>query len=47
MFDLSDVDLKDVSGDGILPDAENIHNHLNSLLDGKLGSLAKEIAEET
>ena len=24
----------------------NIHNHLNSLLDGKLGSLAKEIAEE-
>merc|ERR1711998_332854 len=47
MFDLSDGDLKDISGDGILPDPENIHNHLNSLLDGKLGSLAKEIAEET
>ena len=47
MFDLSDGDLNDISGDGILPDPEDIHSHLNSLLDGKLGSLAKEIAEET
>jgi len=30
-----------------LPDPEELHSHLNSLLDGKLGRLAKEIAEET
>jgi hypothetical protein len=30
-----------------MPDAENIHKHINSMMDGKLGKLAKEIAEET
>jgi hypothetical protein len=30
-----------------LPNAENIHERLNGMLDGKLGKLAKEIAEET
>ena len=30
-----------------LPNAEELHEHLNSLLGGKLGSLAKEIADET
>ena len=30
-----------------MPDADNIHNHLNSMLDGNLGKLAREIAEET
>lgn len=30
-----------------LPDPSEIHDHINGLLDGKLGRLAKEIAEET
>jgi hypothetical protein len=30
-----------------MPDAENIQDHINGMLDGKLGKLAKEIAEET
>jgi hypothetical protein len=30
-----------------LPDAEGIHKHMTGMLDGKLGKLAKEIAEET
>lgn len=30
-----------------LPNAENLHDHITGMLDGKLGQLAKEIAEET
>uniref|UniRef100_A0A6C0AYG2 Uncharacterized protein n=1 Tax=viral metagenome TaxID=1070528 RepID=A0A6C0AYG2_9ZZZZ len=30
-----------------LPNAEELHKHINGMMDGKLGSLAKEIAEET
>ena len=30
-----------------IPSAEDMHSHINELLDGKLGSLAKEIANET
>uniref|UniRef100_A0A6C0ERJ7 Uncharacterized protein n=1 Tax=viral metagenome TaxID=1070528 RepID=A0A6C0ERJ7_9ZZZZ len=30
-----------------MPNADDIHNHITSMLDGKLGQLAKEIAEET
>ena len=30
-----------------MPKAEDLHDHLNSMLGGKIGSLAKEIAEET
>ena len=45
----------DVSGDNTesninledLPDADQMHEHISGLLDGKLGQLAKEIAEET
>jgi hypothetical protein len=41
----------DLSGNGInmenMPNAEDIHEHINGMLGGKLGSLAKEIAEET
>lgn len=29
-----------------LPNADNIHSHLSGMLDGKLGSLAKEFAED-
>lgn len=37
----------DVSGVDQLPNSEQVHDHINGLLDGKLGKLAKEIAEET
>jgi len=30
-----------------IPDAEKLHDHITGMLDGKLGKLAKEIAEET
>jgi len=30
-----------------LPSADEIHDHVTSMMDGKLGNLAKEIAEET
>ena len=30
-----------------LPNPDDIQGHINGLLDGKLGNLAKEIAEET
>jgi len=32
---------------GDLPDPESVHEHINGLMDGKLGKLAAEIAEET
>jgi hypothetical protein len=35
-------------GKGInIPDAEQLHDHITGMLDGKLGKLAREIAEET
>ncbi len=37
---------EDTSGIEI-PSAEDMHSHINGLLDGKLGALAKEIAEQT
>ena len=36
----------ETTGANAMPDAEDIHDHLNSMMDGKIGSLAKEIAEE-
>ena len=30
-----------------LPDFNNIHDHINNLVNGKIGNLAKELAEET
>jgi len=51
MFDLSGQDLSgvDMSGCsmGDLPNPEDIQDHISGILDGKLGRLAKEIAEET
>jgi hypothetical protein len=35
------------SNDSSLPNANDIHAHITGMLDGKLGKLAKEIAEET
>lgn len=50
-FDLSNVDGNDLSGAKFdkndLPDPEKFQEHLSGLLDGKIGNLAKEIAEET
>ena len=37
----------DPSNIGNLPDTDTIHDHINKLINGKLGSLAKELAEET
>merc|ERR1712224_703114 len=45
----SDTD-KDINLDDFkesMPNPEKIHSHLSGILDGKIGSLAKEIAEET
>jgi len=33
-------------GNGDMPTGDSLHNHLKSLFDGKIGSLAKELAEE-
>jgi hypothetical protein len=53
-IDLSNVDMStdeteegapDISGIQ-MPDMENIHSHLKSLFDGKIGRFAKELAEE-
>lgn len=42
-------DTNDVSENALpnLPNAEKLHDHINSMMEGKIGSLAKEIAEET
>ena len=47
LFDVSGN--KSETGDsGInMPDAEQLHEHITGMLDGKLGQLAREIAEET
>jgi hypothetical protein len=34
------------SSEGAMPNADDLHNHLKSLFDGKIGTLAKELAEE-
>jgi hypothetical protein len=38
----SNINLED-----ILPDADELHSHISQLMDGKIGRLAEEIAEET
>ena len=38
---------KDSINTSDLPDSEQIHNHLQGMMDGKLGKLAMELAEET
>jgi RNA 3'-terminal phosphate cyclase len=53
LFDLSgnfptDNSETNTTGTGInMPDAEKIQEHITGMLDGKLGQLAREIAEET
>tara|TARA_Y100000782_G_scaffold3214_1_gene3670 strand:+ start:39454 stop:40629 length:1176 start_codon:yes stop_codon:yes gene_type:complete len=49
MFDTSNnplnMDTSDISNN--LPNPDDLHNHINSMLGGKLGKLAQEITEET
>jgi hypothetical protein len=44
---MSEEDVKNSFGVGDMPDVNELHNHISGMLDGKLGQLAKEIAEET
>ena len=48
-FDVSGANGMDASGINLedLPDPESLHEHVSGMMDGKLGSLAREIAEET
>jgi hypothetical protein len=53
-FNDNDVNQEDISGGGhrfdasenAMPDVEGIHEHLKGIFDGKIGKLAKEMAEE-
>lgn len=51
MFDNVGVEKSESSASNqrstVLPDPEEFHQHVTSMMDGKLGALAKEIAEET
>ena len=48
-FDMSNNGFSDMSfnNHGDLPDPTKLHDDLNKMMDGKLGNLAREIAEET
>lgn len=50
LFEAKEGDPGTAEGDGAgfsMPDAEQLHGHITGMLDGKLGQLAREIAEET
>lgn len=49
MFEAGDGEDRDVSNIdlGSLPNPEDVQSHINGMLGGKLGTLAREIAEET
>lgn len=51
LFDMSDNEIPDGSAPnfnmGDMPNPDQIHEHISGMLGGKLGQLAKEIAEET
>ena len=47
VFDVSGTAVPDLSGADSLPNPADLHDHVTSMMDGKLGKLAKEIAEET
>ena len=51
LFDTNDSTSSDASLNGInmenMPNAEQIHEHIHSMMGGKLGKLAMELAEET
>lgn len=49
MFETNETKFSDCSGINLedLPDAKQFHDHINNMMNGKLGNLAREIAEET
>ena len=47
LFDASGCDLDGVDNGIPMPNAEQIHEHIHSMMGGKLGKLAMELAEET
>ena len=47
MSDVFDMSGNPFSGEGDLPNPEDLHTHINSMLQGNLGKLAAEITEET
>jgi hypothetical protein len=47
LFEKSEKNTEESSKESSLPNANDIHAHITGMLDGKLGKLAKEIAEET
>lgn len=49
LFEMNNNNSSDCSGINLedLPDANQFHQHINGMMDGKLGKLAREIAEET
>jgi hypothetical protein len=40
------AETENTMGDGSMPSADDLHNHIKGLFDGKIGKLAKELAEE-
>jgi hypothetical protein len=46
-FNFSTDGSNNINLEDILPDAEELHSHISQLMDGKIGRLATEIAEET
>jgi hypothetical protein len=54
LFDMSGINTSEDSSEnlgegytGNIPNAESIHEHISSMMNGKLGQLARDIAEET
>jgi len=51
MFEQNINENQDISGEfpniNNIPNAEELHDHINTMMEGKLGCLAKDIAEET
>jgi hypothetical protein len=45
--DGEDQETNDSNNEKGIPNAEDIHKHINSMMDGKLGKLAMELAQET
>lgn len=45
--DGEDHETNDSNNEKGIPNAEDIHKHINSMMDGKLGKLAMELAQET
>ena len=47
IFDISENTFDGIDASFNMPNAEQLHEHINSMMNGKLGKLALELAEET